>query len=247
MPRLKRAEKVSSSLLQWEDTIQRYHQLGARNWVLTRLCICLTLGLPSFQKSEIQISDVQKPPGLWCFLPAAWTDGGTHLLCLPVVAVVMCFISAYFSSRKTLLLLFQAVNIYYVLPSVYLFLFYIPSVLPCFHLVLFSFCLQNFPQHFFQINSCCQHIPTIFVHLGLCFKARAVTLGRFSSICHTFCLNLHQFVFLPSRIECRNYRKALWFIIRRSMICIEERVRGTLCITRVRVCARQYTHWSLGV
>lgn len=143
MPRLKRAEKASLSLLQWEDTIQRYHQLGARNWVLTGLCVCLSLGLPSFQNSEIEISVVQESPGLGIFSQQPGQMEAPTCSALVVVIVVICFISAYFSSRKTLLLLFQAVNIYYALPSVYLFLFYIPSVLPCFHLVLFSFLLPT--------------------------------------------------------------------------------------------------------
>lgn len=134
MPRLKRAEKASLSLLQWEDTIQRYHQLGARNWVLTGLCVCLSLGLPSFQNSEIQISVVQKSPGLGYFLPAAWTDGGTHLLCF---GCCYCCHMFYFC------ILFIPQNIIVVvLGSQYLLCFTQCLPFPLLH----SFCITMFPS-----------------------------------------------------------------------------------------------------
>lgn len=136
----KEAWRRLPSLPPREDT--RALSAVSHKLVLTQLYICLKLGLPSLQNCEDQLLLFKSQPFCGLFSQQPGQMAVPTYPALPVTVVVR-FISAYFSSRKTLLLLFQAVGIYYALPSVYLFLLYIPSVLPCFQLVLFASCLQN--------------------------------------------------------------------------------------------------------
>lgn len=158
--------------------------------------ICLKLGLPSFQNCENKLLLFKSQPFCGLFFMAAWTDGGAHLPCFARCFVVACFISAYFSTHKTLLLLFQAVGIYYALASVYLFFLYVPSV-TMFPSPVICLLPTELPSVFLLNN---QRLPTRSACRSLCFKACPVTLVSFSSNCKAFCPNLHKFVFSPSRI-----------------------------------------------